>query len=130
NTLNPRLSDSGTGANVTSLTKTGTGQWNLGNSNNTYTGLTTINNGILALNNNAAVHADSAIVLAPVSATSPAILQMSGTFERNLSATPTAGTGSITWSGAIASTTGGAGFAAHSTELVVAIGGVASPTAL
>ena len=56
--------------------------------------------------------------------------QRSGTFERNLAATATAGSGTVTFGGAIASTTGGVGFAAHSTPLTVAIGGVGSPTAL
>lgn len=45
NTLNPQITDS-TGF-VTSVTKTGTGMWRLGNSNNTYTGATTITQGIL-----------------------------------------------------------------------------------
>ena len=35
---------------ITSLSKTGAGQWNLGNSNNTYTGSTTIADGILGIN--------------------------------------------------------------------------------
>ncbi|MDZ7615930.1 MAG: autotransporter-associated beta strand repeat-containing protein, partial [Patescibacteria group bacterium] len=130
NTFNPQLTDSGTGANITSVSKTGAGQWNLGNANNTYTGATTINEGILALNDNGALPTNSSLVLRPTSATSAAIVQMSGVFDRNISDTPTAGIGTITWAGTTASTTGGAGFAAHTTELIVAIGGVASPTAL
>ena len=128
NTFNPQITNNG--ADATTLTKIDAGQWNLGNSNNTYTGATTITNGILALNDNGAIHDDSPIVLNPASATSPAILQMSGTFDRDLSATPMAGTGSITWGWTINSTTGGAGFAAHADELVVAIGGTDTPTAL
>ncbi|MBK8037444.1 MAG: autotransporter-associated beta strand repeat-containing protein [Verrucomicrobiaceae bacterium] len=130
NTFNPQLTDSGTGTDITSVTKQGAGQWNLGNSNNTYTGATTINEGILGLNHNGAIHANSPVVFTPTSATSVAVLQMSGTFDRSLSATPTAGTGSITWNGATASTTGGAGFAAHASPLIVAIGGIGAPTAL
>lgn len=131
NTFNPQLVDSSVGGGVTlGVTKSGAGQWNLGASNNTYTGITTLNDGILGLNNNGALSANSPLLLAPNSATSAAILQMSGTFERNLAATATAGSGTVTFGGTIASTTGGVGFAAHSTPLTVAIGGVGSPTAL
>ena len=131
NTFNPQLVDSSVGGGVTlGVTKSGAGQWNLGASNNTYTGITTLNDGILGLNNNGALSANSPLLLAPTSATSAAILQMSGTFERNLAATATAGSGTVTFGGTIASTTGGVGFAAHSTPLTVAIGGVGSPTAL
>jgi autotransporter-associated beta strand protein len=128
NTFNPQLTNS-TGF-VTSLSKTGAGQWNLGNTNNTYTGITTLGEGILALNHNGALPTNSPLLLAPTSATSVAVFQMSGTFDRNLAATATAGTGTVTFGGTIASTTGGVGFAAHSTALTVAIGGVGSPSAL
>jgi len=115
NTFNPQLTDS-TGF-VTSLSKTAAGQWNLGNSNNTYTGLTTVGNGILGLNDNGALPANSPVVLGATSTSG--ILQMSGTFARTLTATPTAGTGTITWGG----TTGGGGFAAHATPLTVTLNG-------
>ncbi len=128
NTFNPQLSNS-TGF-VTTLTKQEAGQWNLGNSNNTYTGNTTVNNGILALNHNGALPAGSPLVLTPTSATSAAVFQMSGTFERSLTTTPTAGGGGLNFGFSIASTTGGVGFAAHTTPLVVAIGGIGSPTPL
>ncbi len=124
NTFNPQITDSGTVADITSVTKTGTGQWNLGNANNTYTGVTTVSNGILALNNNGALPANSPLALGTT--TTNGILQMSGNFERNLVVTPAAGTGTISWTG----TTGGGGFAAHTTQLVVAMGGIATPTAL
>jgi autotransporter-associated beta strand protein len=130
NTFNPQLTDSGAGANITSVTKQGAGQWNLGNTNNTYTGKTTLNEGILALNDNGALSASSPLELTPTSATSVAVLQMSGEMTRNLAATATAGSGTITFAGTTASTTGGVGFAAHTTPLVVAIGGTGSPTAL
>jgi autotransporter-associated beta strand protein len=128
NTFNPQLTDSI--GFVTSLSKTAAGQWNLGNSNNTYTGLTTVGNGILSLNHNGALPANSPLLLAPTSATSAAIFQMSGTFDRALAATATTGAGTVTFGGTIASTTGGVGFAAHTAPLTVAIGGVISPTAL
>lgn len=122
NTFNPQLTDSGTGVNITSVTKTDAGQWNLGNSNNTYTGLTTISNGIFALNDNGALPANSPLVLG--STTTSGILQMSGTLTRNLTTTPTAGTGTISWGG----TTGGGGFAAHTTALTVTLNGGAGLT--
>jgi autotransporter-associated beta strand protein len=122
NTFNPQLTDSGVGANITSVTKTGTGQWNLGNSNNTYTGTTTVGDGILALNHTGALPATSPLVLG--STTTSGILQTSGTFTRNLATTPTAGTGTITWGG----TTGGGGFAAHATPLTVTLNGGAGLT--
>lgn len=130
NTFNPRLTDSGTGANITRLTKTGAGQWNLGNTNNSYTGITEVQNGILALNPDATIGPDSPLVLNPTSATSAAIFQASGNFTRDLAATATPGSGTITWGFSIASTTGGVGFAAHTDPLTVAIGGLVSPTSL
>jgi autotransporter-associated beta strand protein len=129
NTFKPQLVDSSVPA-ILNVTKAGAGQWNLGNSNNTYTGITTINEGILALNDNGALPSGSPLVLAPTSATSVAVFQMSGLFERSLATTPTAGTGEVNFGGTTASTTGGVGFAAHTLPLVVAIGGVGSPTAL
>lgn len=125
NTFNPQLTDSGVGANITSVSKTGAGQWNFGNSNNTYTGITAVQEGILGINAAGALATNSPLVLG--NAATLGVLQMSGTFERNLAATATAGSGTVTW-GAI--TTGGGGFAAHTTKLTVAIGGIATPTAL
>lgn len=124
NTFNLQITDSGTLANITSLSKTDVGQWNLGNSNNTYTGATTISNGILALNNNGALPTTSPLALGTT--TTSGILQMSGIFERPLASAATVGNGTVTWTG----TTGGGGFAAHTNSLVVAIGTVASPTPL
>jgi autotransporter-associated beta strand protein len=51
NRFNPQLTDSGIGANVTSLTKTGTGVWHLGAAANTYSGPTLITQGILGATN-------------------------------------------------------------------------------
>ena len=115
NTFNPQLTDSGTVANITSLAKSGAGQWNLGNSNNTYTGLTSVRDGVLAVNQSGALPANSPVVLG--STTTSGILQASGTFARNLAATAVAGTGTVTWGG----TTGGGGFAAHTTSLTVTL---------
>jgi len=123
NTFNPQLVNSSAGGGVTlSVTKTGTGQWNLGNSNNTYTGTTTVGEGILGLNNSGALPVNSPLVLG--SAATSGVLQTSGTIARNLTATPTAGTGTLTWGG----TTGGGGFAAHSTPLTVTLNGGAGLT--
>lgn len=115
NTFNPQLTDSGVDANITGVTKTGTGQWNLGNPNNTYTGTTAVQNGILALNSAGALPANSPVVLG--STTTSGILQASGTLARDLTATPTPGVGTITWGG----TTGSGGFAAHSAPLTVTL---------
>ena len=133
NRLNPRLTDSGSGLDVTSVTKTGTGTWVLGNPNNAYTGLTNVENGRLALGAEGSLPAGSPLVFAaPAGATSgTAVLQMDGVFDRPISASPTPGTGSVTWSsGAGWSTSGGAGFAAHLDKLTVAIGGVGTETPL
>jgi len=123
NTFNPQLVDSSAGGGVTlSVTKGSTGQWNLGNSNNTYTGSTSVQNGVLALNDNGALPASSPVVLG--TAATNGILQLSGTFARNLTTTPTAGTGTVTWGG----TTGGGGFAAHTAPLTVTLNGGAGLT--
>ncbi len=112
NTFNPRLTNS-TGF-VSSLTKSGTGQWNL-NATNTYTGATSIQDGVLALNNTAALPTNSPVVLG--SGTTSGVLQMSGTFARDLATAATAGTGTVTWGG----TTGGGGFSAHTSQLTVTL---------
>ena len=125
NTFNPQFTDSV--GFVSSLSKTGAGQWNLGSSTSSYTGTTNIAEGILGLNNNSALPANSPLVFSAGATTTVGVLQMSGTFERNLAATATAGTGTVTWG---STSTGGGGFAAHTTPLVVAIGGVTTPTAL
>ena len=120
NTFNPRLTDNG--ANVTSLTKVDAGQWNLGNVGNAYTGVTTVTNGVLALNQLAALPAASPLVLGTT--TTSGVLQASGVFARDVAATPVAGVGTITWGG----TTGGGGFAAHSGDLTVTLNGGAQLT--
>jgi autotransporter-associated beta strand protein len=122
NTFNPQLTDSSVVGIALGLIKTAAGQWNLGNSNNTYTGLTSVSNGVLALNQSGALPANSPVVLG--STTTSGTLQASGTFARNLSATAVAGTGTITWGG----TTGGGGFAAHTTSLTVTLNAGAALT--
>ncbi|MEY4445497.1 MAG: hypothetical protein RL444_610 [Verrucomicrobiota bacterium] len=117
NTFNPQLTDSGTAANITGLTKSDAGQWNLGNSNNTYTGRTSVQQGILALNNAGALPANSPLVLGD--AANSGTIQASGVFARNLvdSAGIVNGVGTITFGG----TTGGGGFAAHAAPLTVTL---------
>jgi autotransporter-associated beta strand protein len=128
NTFNPQLvNSSAAGTPALGLSKTAAGQWNLGNSNNTYSGSTNIAEGILGLNNNGALSANSPLTFSAGVTTTAGVLQMSGTFTRNLAASAVAGTPSVTWA---STSTGGGGFAAHSTGLVVAIGGTVSPTAL
>ena len=117
NTFNPQLSDSGAAANITSLTKTGTGQWNLGNPINTFTGQTRVQEGVLALNDNGALPAGSPLVLG--NAATAGTIQLSGLLARDLAATPVAGVGTISWGGA----TAGGGFAAHAAPLTVTLSG-------
>lgn len=124
NRLNPRITDSGTGANITSVTKTGAGKWVLGNENNTYSGLTTVANGTLEFAYDGSLSDNSGLVLG--STTTSGVVEMSGVFERALSATPTAG--AVTWNSNL--TTGGGGFAASTSKLVVAIGGQGTETTL
>lgn len=116
NRFNPQITDNG--AARTSVTKADAGLWHLGNTGNTYTGLTTISAGFLAATTGASLPTNSPLVLGGGQ------LATSGTFERNLVATATAGNANeVSW-------TAGGGFSAATTKLTVAIGGVASPTAL
>ncbi len=62
NILTPRLTDSGTGTNITSLTKTGTGMWRL-NGANTYTGATLVQQGILMATDGVGLPSASNLVL-------------------------------------------------------------------
>lgn len=62
NTLYGSIADSGTGANITSLTKSGAGRWILAGAN-TYSGTTTISAGILQINGAAALSSSTAISL-------------------------------------------------------------------
>lgn len=61
NTLNPRIQDSGTSPNITSVTKTGTGIWKLGGglTGNTYSGATLVQQGILIATNGQGLSSNS-----------------------------------------------------------------------
>ena len=120
----PRLTDSGVGANVTSVFKNGTGIWVLGNADNAYSGPTTIADGNLWFASPGSLPATSPLVLGGASGNG--VFLGSGTFTRPLAATAVSGSQTVTFSAASAA---GAGFAALD-KLVVAIGGTASPTTL
>jgi fibronectin-binding autotransporter adhesin len=112
---------------ITSLTKTGAGLWILGNENNNYTGITIVNDGVLQAQDGSTLPSASGLVFAATSSTT-AVFQSSGTFTRDLASLANAGPNTVTWSNTI--TTGGGGFAASTDKLVVAIGGLDSPTPL
>lgn len=122
----PQITDSGTGANITSLNKLGAGVWILGNTNNIYTGSTTITEGILVAQDGSSLPSSSGLILGGT--TTGGIFQSTGNFTRDLAASASAGANTVSWNTAL--TTGSSGFAASSGKLVVAIGGLASPTAL
>ncbi len=124
NTFNPQLTDSGTGANITSVSKTGAGQWNFGNASNSYTGLTTIADGILALNSNGAF-ADKQSRCDRERYNYWYASNEWG-FRPKFGSDGYSGSGTVTFS----ATTGGGGFAAHTTPLTVSIGGVGTPNRL
>lgn len=64
NTLGSIVGDSGTGANITSITKTGVGTWVL-SGENTYTGTTTVNQGILKVTGSGVLGGKSGSVANP-----------------------------------------------------------------
>lgn len=114
NRMNPQITDSGTGANVTSVTKTGTGLWVLGNSNNTYTGATTVSNGILALANSGSLPSNSNLVI------DGGVLQAGGSLTRGLGT----GSGQLRFSTSTADTAKfSGGFAGGDTKLTVNLSG-------
>jgi autotransporter-associated beta strand protein len=123
NALFPRLTDSGTGADLTAVTKTGAGVWVLGNAANAYTGLTTVGNGTLVLAAAGSLPAASPLVLG--TAATVGVLQSEGSFVRSLAPAAVAGAESVTWAG-----TAGGGFASAHASLVVALGGLGAPTPL
>lgn len=105
------------GANRTSLSKIGVGTWFLGGTN-TYTGSTTITTGVLGATSGTTLPTNSPLVFAGGQ------LLTSGNFTRGLVATATPGNSNeVTW-------TAGGGFAANDSKLVVAIGGLATPSSL
>ncbi len=116
NRFNPQITNNGTG--IVSLFKADAGTWHLGNTNNNYTGLTTITAGTLGDGGGTTIPSNSPIVF------NGGRLLSSGNFTRNLVATATAGNANE-----VSFLTGG-GFAALDSQLVVSIGGLATPTAL
>jgi autotransporter-associated beta strand protein len=94
NRFNPQLTDSGVGADITSLIKTDAGVWVLGNPNNTYSGPTVIQQGTLIAQDGASLPTASNLVL------DGGTFQSAGVFTRALGtgagefrfATPAVGT--------------------------------------
>jgi autotransporter-associated beta strand protein len=125
NQFNLQITDNG--SLKTSLTKNDTGMWILGNSNNTYTGNTTISNGILQAQHGTSLSSGSGLLLG--GGTTTGTFQSTGNFTRNLSTVALAGANTVSWN-TTTGTAGGGGFAASTGTLVVAIGGLATPTAL
>ena len=78
NAFNPRLIDSGGGVNITSVTKTGTGIWKLGGVGNTYSGATTITQGILFADDGVGLSPNSNLVF------DGGTLQSQGSFNRDI----------------------------------------------
>jgi outer membrane autotransporter protein len=110
-TLSGHLAD--TGANVLSLTRNGTGRMTL-SGNNTYTGATTVTQGILQLGSANALSSGSNLVFNGMAGTGGSIelTSASGDFTRNLGA----GAGQVRW-------VGDGGFQSSGSNRVVDIGG-------
>ncbi|WP_395741588.1 autotransporter-associated beta strand repeat-containing protein [Prosthecobacter sp.] len=125
NQINLQIIDNGSLA--TKLNKTGVGEWILGNTSNTYSGTTTITDGILVAQDGTSLSSLSGLILGGTTST-VSVFQSTGDFTRNLVLPASAGTNTVSWNSTI--TTGGSGFAASRDKLVVAIGGLATPTAL
>jgi autotransporter-associated beta strand protein len=130
NVFAPQLSDNA--ALPTAVTKIGAGTWVLTGSNN-YTGITTIGTGttaggVLQAVDGAGLSTNSPLLLA-AGTTGGGLFQTSGNFTRNVVATPAAGVGTVTL-GATTATTAAVGFSASGGKLVVALGGLVTPTAL
>jgi autotransporter-associated beta strand protein len=128
NQINNQIVDNG--ALATGVTKIGAGLWILGNSSNNYTGTTQIGSttsagGVLQAAGNA-LSPNSPLLLGGTAG--GGVFQSSGNFTRNITATATPGAGTVTFNSTL--TTGAVGFGASDSKLVVAIGGVGSPTAL
>lgn len=114
NQFNPQITNNGSG--VVSLYKQDAGLWILGNSANSYTGVTQINAGALRAEGTTLPDASTLVF-------NGGVLQSSGTFTRSLTTTPAAGAGGVNWSG-------NGGFAASTDKLTVNIGGNDTPDTL
>ncbi len=132
NQFNIRILDNG--ALKTNLTKVGAGLWILGNTANSYTGITLIAGtgatagtaGYLQAIDGSTLPTASGLVLGGT--TTGGVLVSSGNFTRDLVASASAGSNTVSWATGL--TTGASGFSASDSKLVVALGGLASPTAL
>ncbi len=116
NQFNPLISNNGTG--IVSLYKSDAGLWILGNTANSYTGVTQINAGALRADGTTLPAASPLVI-------NGGVLQSSGSFTRALTTTPAAGTGTINWNGSASG-----GFAASTSKLTVNIGGNSTPDQL
>ena len=132
--INLQITNSGTGANITSISKIGGGLWILGNSSNSYTGTTSIigtgatatTPGYLQAIDGASLPTASGLILGGT--TTGGVFQSTGNFTRNLVVSGSAASNTISWAAGL--TTGASGFAASDGKFVIAIGGLVSPTAL
>jgi len=115
NTMNPQIVD-GAGTATVGVWKADTGLWILGNSANTYTGATTIANGILQAQDGTSLPVLSNLVIGTGSTAASAIFQSSGNFTRSLGTGP--GQVALLGTGSAAN----AGFAASSGKFNVDLG--------
>lgn len=125
NAMGLKLTDNA--GSALSITKSGSGLWILRNTANDYSGATTIGQGVLQVGDDGSaltrtLPTTSALVLG--AAATSGVLETSGLFVRDIAATATAN--KVFFGGV----TGGGGFAASDAPLVVALGGVATPTQL
>lgn len=127
NQINLKLTNPSAG--TLGLSKIGAGLWILGNATNNNTGttqigLTTVGGGVLQAVDGSTLSNNSYLLLGGT--TGGGIFQSSGTFLRNVGTAAAANT--VSFNSTL--TTGAVGFAASDSKLVVALGGLATPTAL
>ncbi|MEN3940586.1 autotransporter-associated beta strand repeat-containing protein [Prosthecobacter sp. SYSU 5D2] len=123
----PQINDNVDAGAITRLTKINAGLWILGNENNSYSGPTTITDGVVQAQDGSTLPNASGLILGNTTSTT-AVFQSSGNFTRDLATVANAGANTVSW--ATGTSTGGGGFAASTEKLVVAIGGLDSPTTL
>lgn len=131
NVFAPQITNNG--ALATAVTKIGAGTWVLTNPASNYTGITTVGTGttaggVLQAIDGAGLSSTSPLLLGG-GTTGGGIFQSSGNFTRNIIDIPVAGTGTVTL-GALIATTAAVGFSASGDKLVVALGGLTTPTPL